>query len=144
MKAYEIKLWKEVLHPIEAMKIASSKDAELYARKFYSDDIGIYESMFVILLNRAGETIGYAKLSQGGTCSTLFDVKILAKIAIDSMASAVILVHNHPSGCLQPSRQDKELTRKAKSALELFDILLFDHIVLSETDYFSFNDSGML
>lgn len=96
----------------ERVKITSSADAAKFMRQFYSDDIEIYESFFILLLNRAKVTIGYAKISQGGICGTVVDPKITCKYVVDSLADSVILAHNHPSGTLQPSQADKDITKK--------------------------------
>lgn len=128
-----------------AVKCNSSQAAADYARAFYSDDIEIYESTFIILLNRANNTIGWAKISQGGTAGTVVDVKIVCKYAIDALASGVIFVHNHPSGNLTPSTQDDVLTRKLKDALAICDVRLYDSIVLIPNGtYYSYNDNGKL
>ena len=124
--------------------IKDGKDANLFIRKFYSDDIEIFESFFILLLNAANKTIGYAKISQGGVSGTVVDVKIIAKYAIDSLASSIILAHNHPSGNLKPSIADKLLTRKIQEAGNLLDIQLVDHIILSRNSYLSLADEGLL
>lgn len=128
--------------PIE--KIRSAQDIYNYARKFYFDDINIYESVFIIMLNQAMNTIGYAKISQGGVSSCLVDKRIVAKYAIESLASAVIFVHNHPSGCLNPSKYDDQQTKEIKGCLQVFDIRLLDHVIISEDSFYSYNDEGRL
>lgn len=76
----------------------------------------IYESCFLTLLNRNNETIGWVKISQGGVAGTTIDTKLVAKYAIDTLASAVILCHNHPSGTLKPSKSDIEITNQVKKS----------------------------
>lgn len=125
-------------------KIKTSKDAADFIRQFYSDDIEIFESFFLLLLNRANTTVGYAKISQGGTAGTVVDVKIVAKYALDSLAHAVILAHNHPSGNLIPSEADKETTKKIQKALDLLEVVVLDHVILTADSYYSFTDNGML
>src|SRR5690606_14241693 len=109
------------------VKITSSKDSAEYIRNFYSDDLTIFESFFLLLLNNQNNTIGYVKISQGGTCETVVDIKIICKYAIETLSAAVILCHNHPSGALTPSQSDKAITNKLKEALKLFDIRILDH-----------------
>lgn len=129
--------------PIE--KISSTQEVYNYARKFYFDDINIYESVFIILLNHAHNTIGYAKISQGGVCSCLVDKKLVVKYAIESLASAVVLVHNHPSGCLKPSTFDDRLTFDIQNCLNIFDIKFLDHVIITDNDgYYSYHDEGRL
>lgn len=125
-----------------SVKIVNSKSAYNVVKQFYFEDIGIYESMFMLMLNTSLETTGYVKISQGGTAGTVVDPKIIAKYAIDSLASSVILVHNHPSGNLTSSEADKRMTRKIQDGLNLFDIKLCDHIIISSEGYRSMMDEG--
>lgn len=140
-KAIEYKL-KATKQDFTREKINSSEDAQRFARKFYSDDINIFESSFIILINSANTAIGYAKISQGGVCSTIVDVRIIAKYAIESLAPAIIFVHNHPSGNTQPSKQDINFTAKVKSALQILDIKLLDSIIITDDSFYSLNDNG--
>lgn len=142
-KSVEYKLKAEIQDfPIE--KILKAEDAYNYAKKFFFDDINIYESTFVILLNRVHNTLGYAKISQGGVNCTIVDKRIVAKYAVESLASGVILVHNHPSGNIKPSREDDRLTSEVQSCLSLFEVKLIDHLVITENGYYSYNDEGRL
>lgn len=140
-KLYELKKNKTEFKNI---KITKSQDSANFIRQFYSDDIGIFESFFLLMLNRSNTTIGYAKISQGGTAGTVVDIKILAKYAVDSLANSVILAHNHPSGTLSPSAQDIEITNKIKQGLSLLEIQVLDHIILTEDNYYSFADEGRI
>lgn len=126
------------------VKIGSSSDASEYIRQFYDSDIEIYESFFILLLNRQNQTIGYAKISQGGIVGTVVDVKLILKYVVESLATGVILAHNHPSGNLQPSREDELITEKIKKALTLVDSSLFDHIILTRDGYTSMADVGLI
>ena len=121
--------------------ITSSTDASEYARQFYHEDIFLYESFFVMMLNTANVVEAYAKISQGGINATVVDVRIVAKIVIDSLSTNVILCHNHPSGQLKPSEQDKLITKKLASGLNLFDVKILDHIILTDASYYSFADN---
>ena len=129
---------------IQKTKITTSESASNVIRQFYFDDINIYESFFILLLNRANNTTGFAKISQGGTAGTVVDIKIIAKYAVESLSSAVIICHNHPSGNIKPSEADINITKKIKDALLLLDISLTDHIILTENNYYSFADNGNL
>jgi len=126
------------------IKITSSTDAATFIRQFYSDDIEIYESFFILLLNRPNHTIGYAKISQGGIIGTTVDVKIIAKYCLDSLCSGVILAHNHPSGLLEASDEDKKITEKVKNALSFIDVKVLDHVIISKNKHYSFADEGFL
>ena len=125
-------------------KISSSNNAAAFIKKFYCDDIDIYESIFILLLNRNNFTIGYAKISQGGVSGTVCDPKIIAKYIADTLASSIILAHNHPSGSLIPSGADKDLTAKIKEVCKILDSQLIDHLILTSENYFSFADEGLL
>lgn len=128
----------------ELVKIQSSNDASMFARKFYHEDILIYESAFIMLMNRANNVMGYAKISQGGVCGTPVDVRLVAKYAVECLASGVIFVHNHPSGNASPSVDDKRISERLRDALRLFDIRLFDSIIITDNDYFSMVDEGLI
>lgn len=128
----------------ERVKITSSNDSAKYIRQFYSDDIEIFESFFILLLNRQNKTIGYAKISQGGVTGTLVDAKIVLKYIVDTLASGVVLCHNHPSGNLSPSTQDLDMTNKIKQAVALVDSVVLDHIILTPDSFYSFADNGLI
>ncbi|MBQ8424036.1 MAG: DNA repair protein RadC [Coprobacter sp.] len=102
------------------------------------------EEFWVVMLNAANRVIDMQQVSRGGITATLVDVKLLLKPVILQQASAIMLFHNHPSGNLQPSRADNELTQKIKSAAALFDIRVLDHIIVADTAYYSYSDEGAL
>lgn len=126
------------------VKVNAAQNAYNVIKEFYHDDINIYESFFILLLNRQNITIGYAKISQGGVAGTVVDKSIVAKYCIDSLASGVIIAHNHPSGSLQPSEADYKITKEIKAGLKLFDIRLLDHIILTDQSYVSMAENGEL
>jgi DNA repair protein RadC len=126
------------------VKITTSLDAADFMRKFYSGDIEIYESFFILLLNRQNITEGYVKISQGGTAGTVTDIKLICRYAIEALAQTVIVCHNHPSGNIQPSDQDIQITKKIKEALNICDIQLIDHLILTAENYYSLTDNGQL
>lgn len=135
---------KKLQTEFPSKKITTSKAANEFIRQFYLDDIGIFESFFLLTLNNSNETTGYFKISQGGITGTVVDIRIIAKYAIENLATGVILAHNHPSGKLEPSEADRQITKKIKEALRLFDIQLLDHLILTEESYYSFGDEGIL
>lgn len=126
------------------VKIGNSRDAEKFIRQFYGDDMAIYESSFLLLLNQANHTIGYAKISQGGIAGTVVDPKIVAKYAVDALASHIILAHNHPSGNLAASDADVKVTKKISSAMAFLDIQVMDHLILTEDGFLSLADQGLM
>lgn len=101
-----------------------------------------HEEFWLLLLNRANEVFAREQLSIGGASATVVDLKIVFKAAIDARAAAIIAVHNHPSGNLDPSRADIELTERLKQAGKVFDLPLLDHLIVSERGYYSFADEG--
>ncbi|MCK5206945.1 MAG: DNA repair protein RadC [Cyclobacteriaceae bacterium] len=102
------------------------------------------EEFWIILLNRANGLIKKEQISSGGISGTVADPKIIFKAALDQYASSIILVHNHPSGNLKPSKADMELTNKMKTAGKLLEIPVLDHIIFGDEGYLSFADDGML
>lgn len=103
-----------------------------------------YEVFAVVFLNRANKINHFEIISKGGISGTVADPRIILKKALEEDATAIVLCHNHPSGNLQPSRADEELTKKIKEAAAFFDIRILDHIIVSEEGYYSFADDGML
>ena len=138
IKKFELKTSQTDL---EQVKISKSEDAADFIRQFYSDDIEIYESFFILLMNRANKVTGYAKISQGGVCGTIVDKKILLKYVVDSLASGVIIAHNHPSGTLSPSDSDIRITKEVKELCKLVDSTLLDHVILTVESFYSFEDN---
>lgn len=141
LNTYEL---KKIQTDFPSVKISSSKDFADFARNFYGDDLEIFESFFILLLNNANNTIAYQKISQGGVTGTVVDVKLVMKYAVDCIASSIMLIHNHPSGTLKPSEADKSITQKIKHAAQYFDMRVLDHVILTVDSYFSFADEGIL
>lgn len=103
-----------------------------------------WEEFWVLMLARNNSVKYTVCISQGGTVSTVVDVKLLLKRAIDCLADAIILVHNHPSGAIKPSMQDDALTSKIKKSAELLDIRVLDHVIIGNGQYYSYMDEGKL
>ncbi|TVZ26757.1 RadC-like JAB domain-containing protein [Gillisia sp. Hel_I_86] len=127
-------------------KITSSESAaELAFSQWNKETIELNETFKIMLLNNANRVKGIYEASNGGITGTLVDVRILFAVLLKSLTTAVILLHNHPSGTLKPSEADKSLTDKIKKAGELFDIKVLDHLILTpDGDYYSFADNGIL
>lgn len=142
MKTISLYELKKVQTNFPKEKITSSQKASEFIKQFYNDDIEIFESCFILLLNNANQTIGYAKISQGGITGTVVDVRLIAKYAVESLCTGVILAHNHPSGKTNPSQTDINTTEKTKKALALLDINLIDHLILTSDSYYSLSDNG--
>ena len=103
----------------------------------------LHEECWVIYLNRANRLIGKERISIGGVSSTVMDIKIIAKKAVEKLAGSIILLHNHPSGSVRPSTEDKRQTAALRKAVSLFDIDLLDHIIVGNGCYYSFCDEGI-
>jgi DNA repair protein RadC len=103
-----------------------------------------HEEFWVLLLNRAQRLIKKKRISEGGVSGTVADPKIIFKLALEELASGVIVVHNHPSGNLNPSQSDIDLTRKLKEAGKIMEIQLLDHLIIAGKKYYSFADEGMV
>lgn len=150
LKALQIEAVMELIRrynseePLENPIIKNSKDIFAIIRP----KIGhlTHEEIWALLLSRRHEVTKCIQLSKGGTASTVFDVRVLLKQALTEGSSAVVLCHNHPSGNLQPSPQDDNITRKCKEACKLMDITLIDHIIVTSdnTEYYSYCDNDRL
>lgn len=123
-------------------RIRTSSDAYEVIRNSLQDLA--YEEFWIILLSRANMVIATTCISSGGTAATVVDPKIIMKHAIEHLASSIILVHNHPSGNISPSAQDDALTRKIKSAGQLLDVNVVDHLIIGQTGYYSYADEARI
>ena len=103
-----------------------------------------YEEFWVMMLSRSNRVKFVRCISQGGVASTMVDIKLLLKRAIDCLAEGIVLVHNHPSGTLTPSAEDDRLTRNIKDAAKLIGIRVLDHVIIARDRYYSYNDEGRL
>ncbi len=102
-----------------------------------------HEEFWVVYLNNSNKVIYKSQLSKGGMTGTIVDVRLIFKMALEQGAVSIILTHNHPSGKLQASEADKQITTKLKIAGDQLDIKVLDHIIITELGYFSFQDEGI-
>jgi len=124
------------------MKIQTSRAAFETVKSHFFDLR--HEEFWVICLNRANMVSSKFMLSKGGVSGTIADVKLIFKNAIEHMASSIIVCHNHPSGNLVASDQDKTITDKIRAAGKIMDIGLLDHLIISDNNYYSFADNGLI
>jgi len=129
-------------NPLELVKVTSSK--VMYQEMYPIIGELAHEEFWVVYLNNSNKIIFKAQLSKGGITGTVVDVRLVFKIALEQNAVAIILAHNHPSGKLQASEADIQVTKKIKNAGLQLDIPVLDHIILTEHGYFSFADEGIL
>lgn len=102
-----------------------------------------HEEFWIVYLNNSNKILSKAQLSKGGITGTLVDVRIVFKSALELGATGLILCHNHPSGTLVPSEADKQITKKLRLAGDNLEIKVLDHLIITETNYFSFVDEGI-
>jgi DNA repair protein RadC len=122
--------------------ITQSSDVARFLQARFAD---LPNEVFAVLfLNQANRIIHFETISSGGLTGTVADPRIILKKALEERAVSIILCHNHPSGNLQPSRADRDLTEKIRDAARLFDIKLLDHVIVSPEGYLSFADEGIL
>lgn len=123
-------------------RIRQSADAYDLLKSHLADLV--HEEFWVIYLNRAARMIKKECISRGGIAGTVVDIKLILKSAIHLQASSLILAHNHPSGQLQPSEADKQLTNRMLAAAKSVDMLVADHLIISASTYVSFADEGWM
>jgi len=155
MKTNEDSSWKTVseidliyrtkVKSSERPLITSSRSAYAILRDCWDPDkIEFIEQFKVLLLSQANKVLGIYEASSGGIAGTVVDIRLLFAAALKANAVGFIITHNHPSGNTAPSEADKGITRKIKSAGELLDIKLLDHLIVTAESYYSFADEGAL
>lgn len=144
MQLAEIKV-SYINQQAQRQKVLHSKSIyDVILPQWNSETIEYIEEAKVMLLNRPNEILGVYELSKGGISGTVVDIRIILGVALKCNASAIVLIHNHPSGNLQPSEQDKVITKKLREASKLLDLVLLDHLIISKDSYYSFADDGLL
>lgn len=127
---------------LEKPVVKSSRDIAAYLQATLKDYS--YEVFAVVFLNRANKINHFEIISKGGITGTVADPRVILKKALEEDATSIVLCHNHPSGNLNPSKADEDLTKKIKEAANYFDIKIVDHIIVSEDGFYSFADEGIL
>ncbi|KAB1066189.1 RadC family protein [Salibacter halophilus] len=127
---------------IKKKKVTSSQDAYQYLYPLLADLP--HEEFVVVLLNRGNKIMTHKTISRGGVSGTVADAKIIFQIALEKLASSIILAHNHPSGNLTASQADIQLTEKLKEGASLLDLQVLDHLIIGDENYLSFADDGLL
>jgi DNA repair protein RadC len=142
----EIQLtYRSNVKPSLRPKISTSKDAfEVLIKSWDIDKLEFVEQFKVLLTNRANKVLGIFEVSTGGITGTVADPKLIFVAALKSGATGLVLSHNHPSGNLQPSQADIELTKRIKEGGKLLDIQLLDHLIITSEGYCSFSDEGII
>jgi DNA repair protein RadC len=140
--ALEIGRRRQAMNYREKAVMTSSNDVANYLQSLLKDYR--HEVFAVLFLNRANKINHFEIVSEGGITGTVADPRIILKKALEEDAVSLILCHNHPSGSLKPSNADLELTKKIKEAAKFFDIKVMDHLIVSDSGYYSFADEGIL
>jgi DNA repair protein RadC len=137
--------YNSIVKASQRPKVCTARQVyEVLYNSWDKGSLGFVEHFKVMLLSRANRVLGLTLISSGGTAGTVVDVKLVFAAAIKANASSIILSHNHPSGNLMPSEQDKRLTQRMVEAGRLLDIPVIEHIIITEEGYFSFADEGIL
>ena len=140
--ALELGRRRQTAAPLEKMAVSSSNDIARFLQIKLKDYR--HEVFAVLFLNRANKINHFEIVSEGGITGTVADPRVILRKALEENAVNIILCHNHPSGSLKPSRADEQLTAKIKEAARYLDIMVLDHIIVSEDGYYSFADEGIL
>lgn len=137
-------VYSKKLKASERPKISSSTDVVNLLRELWSSQIEVREEFLVLLMDRDNRVLGYQVLSKGGMSGTVVDTRLMLSMALESLATSIIIAHNHPSGSLKPSTQDINITKKVKESGKTMDIQVLDHIIITKESHFSFADEGIL
>src|SRR5882762_7493361 len=138
-------IYKSDVKPSLRPKITGSKDAyQILFENWNYSKIEFIEQFKVMLLNRANRVLGIFEVSSGSATGTVADPKLIFAAAIKTNACGIILAHNHPSGNLQPSQADIDLTRRMKEGGKLLEIQVLDHLIVTIEGHYSFADEGLL
>ena len=140
--ALELGRRRETCLPLDKVCVKNSADIARYLKPLLQDYN--YEVFAVIFLNRANRIKHFEIISRGGLTGTVADPRLILKKAVEHDATSIVLSHNHPSGNLQPSQADDEITKKIRIAASYFDIKVLDHIIVSEDGFYSFADEGQM
>ena len=127
---------------LKKTKILGSRDAYIHLKPYLLDLN--HEQFWMVCLNRNLEIISTIQISSGGVTGTIADPKLIFKYAIEQLASAIIITHNHPSGNKNPSQADIDLTKKINEVSRILEITLSDHLIFTNDGYFSFADENMM
>lgn len=125
--------------------VTSPITAEQYLRSVWDNDtLELREEFILVCLNTANEVLGWVKLATGGMDTTPIDPRLLFGVALQVAATGIIIAHNHPSGSVEPSKFDQEVTKRLKAGAKLLGIRLLDHLIVGRDKSFSFSQAGLL
>lgn len=137
--ALELGKRRKTTDPIKQLQILSSKDIYDIFQPILGDLK--HEEVWLLLLNKANKVIKKIQISKGGITGAIIDIRLIIKQAIDNLATNIVLIHNHPSGNINPSQNDDRITLKLKDACSLLDINMVDHLIIGNNiEYYSYRD----
>jgi len=126
----------------KVLQIGSSRDVfEHMQHTFHGLE---YEEFWVMYLSRSNKVMTVRNISKGGVSGTVVDVRLVLRHGLELLASGMVLMHNHPSGAIKPSKEDEHLTQKIREAALLMDMQVLDHLIFGQSSYYSFSDEGKL
>ena len=138
-------IYRNKVDPFDRPTVTSSNHAyDVLINAWDMNRIELVEEFYILLLDRNNHCLGLSRVSQGGISSCLIDPKIVFATSLKSRASGIVLAHNHPSGNLQPSKADIDLTHKLKAGGKLLEIGVMDHLIVTPHRYLSFADEGLM
>ncbi len=140
--ALELGRRRKETETVKREKITSSGDVFDIMKPLFVDLP--HEEFWLLILNRANHVIKKELISRGGVAGTVVDTKLIFKAAIEHRASSIIICHNHPSGNLKPSDADVKITKNIKEAGKIMEIPLLDHLIITDSGFYSFGDEGMM
>jgi DNA repair protein RadC len=142
MAAIELGKRRQAVAPVDRFKITSSEKAfQLLAPDLQELT---HEEFYVLYLNKGNHVLQKKQISIGGLSGTIADGKVIYRYALELNATGIILAHNHPSGRLEPSEEDRRVTKNLKAFGKLIDIEVLDHLIISEKGFFSFAEEGLM
>jgi DNA repair protein RadC len=137
--------YRNKISPKDRPVVTNSQQAyDLLIQAWDMNKIELLEEFIILLLDRQNRCIGLSKISVGGISACLVDPKIVFATALKARASGLILAHNHPSGNIQPSKPDIDLTSKLKEGGNLLELAVLDHLIVTPQSYFSFANEGLM
>ncbi|MBA5245837.1 DNA repair protein RadC [Marnyiella aurantia] len=123
-------------------QLVSSHEAFLFLKPYLGDLQT--EEFWAVFVNQNNKVLHFCQLTSGGINYSVVDVRILFKTALEQFATGIFIAHNHPSGNLRPSEEDKKITKQVVEAGKLLNVTLIDHLIINQNSYFSFSDEGIL
>jgi len=132
-RASEVTVTKKIRFATDVVEFMQDKIAHLP-----------HEEFWVLFLNQSSKILASENFGKGGLTSTVVDVRLLLKNALKHNATGIVLCHNHPSGDVNPSKQDITLTKQIEEAASYFDIRIIDHIIVHQDAFYSFTAESLI